>query len=117
MIRIALLTLVLGLVASCHPPKDVSVAQPQPETKTGNPQPVVTDNGIYFLGEVQILDCGVVIQVFSGETQHKYSPLNLDPKFHVDKLRLKLKFVELDEQATICSEFRAIDIKEAFAVR
>lgn len=114
MIRIAFLTLILGLIASCHPPKDLPAAdQPKPETS----QPNNPGAGTYFLGEVQILDCGTVIRVSSGESSFTYSPLNLDPKFHVDKLRLKLKFTQLDKQATTCSEFRAIEILEAFAVR
>ncbi len=112
MIRIALI-LVLGLMVSCHTPKKVVEEQPKVET----PQKTDYSNEGYYLGEVQMLDCGFVIQVFSGETKHKYTPTNLDPKFQVDKLRLKLKFKALDQNATTCSEFQTIEIKEAFAVR
>lgn len=110
MIRIILI-LILGLVVSCNTPKKV-VEEPAKE----NPQLNSTD-GTYYLGEVQILDCGVIIQISSGETKNNYTPINLDQKFQVDKLRLKLKFKALDERGTTCSEFKAIQIIEVFAVR
>lgn len=109
MIRIALI-MILGLMVSCHTPKPVSE-----ESKTTQTPDLNQEN--YYLGEVQILDCGTVIQISSGETKYSYAPTNLDPKFQVDKLRLKLKFKVLEERGTTCSEFRAIEIKESFAVR
>ncbi len=102
--------MILGLMVSCHTPKLVSE-----ESKTTQTPDLNQEN--YYLGEVQILDCGIVIQISFGETKYSYTPTNLDPKFQVDKLRLKLKFKVLDERGTTCSEFRAIEIKEAFAVR
>lgn len=115
MIRIALIV-ILGLsVVSCHTTKKVVGEQPKQEVET--PQTNKHDDEIFYLGEVQILDCGTVIQISSGETNYKYSPINLESKFNVDKLRLKLKFRALDEKGTVCSEFKAIEIKEVFAVR
>lgn len=97
---------------SCHVPK--VVAEEEQKVTDQNPN---TGSENYSLGEVQILDCGVVIQISSGETRDKYVPINLDSKFQIDKLRLKLKFKALDEKATVCSEFKAIEITEVFAVR
>jgi hypothetical protein len=105
------------IIVSCQTPKKMVDEQPKNDPAKETSQTAEPANETYFLGEVQMLDCGVVIQVSSGETRHKYSPLNLDPKFQVDKLRLKLKFKELEQKGTTCSEFPAIEIKEAFAVR
>jgi len=58
----------------------------------------------------------VTIQVTSGETKSTLSPTNLDPKFQVDNTRLKLKFKQLDERATGCMEFIAIEILDAIVV-
>ena len=115
MIRIVLI-LMFGVMVSCHTPKkvvDEQVKTQQEDLPQTNEAAVES----YYLGEVQVLDCGIVIQVSSGEVKNKYAPTNLDPKFQVDKLRLKLKFKVLDERATTCSEFRAIEITEVFAVR
>lgn len=102
-------------MVSCHPPKQVSEkTKPQPEDVNSTNK---HSDEAYYLGEVQILDCGPVIQISSGEAKNNYTPTNLEPKFQVDKLRLKLKFKVLDERATACSEFRAIEITEVFAVR
>ncbi|TSJ48195.1 hypothetical protein [Fluviicola chungangensis] len=111
MTKIILFIFVLGFVTSCHPPKEMTDPDKETHHTTGE------TNDTYYLGEVQMLDCGIVIGVLSGESKRKFSPVNLDPKFQVDKLRLKLKFKVLDEKATTCSEFQVIEIKEAFAVR
>jgi len=109
------LIILFGILVSCSTPRkgveEKTVVKPEAS------QTVSHDDNTYYLGEVQLLDCGVVIQMNYGETNYKYSPVNLDPKFKTDKLRLKLKFKVLDTQATECSEFRAIEITEAFAVR
>lgn len=112
--RIAILIVFLGAIASCRPQKDLSAEQPASETQQ---ETNGSDNETFYLGEVQLLDCGAVIQVSSGEKKTIFSPMNLDQKFRVDKLRLKLKFKALDEKATTCSEFPAIELKEVFAVR
>lgn len=118
MIRLIALIFILGSMASCRSSEDLSAddrskSETQKETSPANGP----DNETYYLGEVQLLDCGPVIQITSGETKTIFSPVNLDQKFRVDKLRLKLKWKALDEKATSCSEFPAIEIKEAFAVR
>ncbi len=113
--------LILGLMVSCHTPKKTANEQPKTETGKETPNTAEQANEMYYLGEVQLLDCGVIIEVSTGapgaEKKYKFSPTNLDPKLQVDKLRLKLKFKALDERGTGCSEFKAIEIKEAFAVR
>lgn len=109
MIRITLIGL-LGLMVSCHTPKKVEEEQ----SKTA--QTTADKNAGYYLGVVQILDCGVTIQITSGETKSTLSPTNLDPKFQVDNTRLKLKFKQLDERATGCMEFIAIEILDATVV-
>lgn len=113
--------LILGLMVSCHPPKDLTNEHPKTEPEKEVPQKTQYPNEIYYVGEVQLLDCGIVIEVSTGasggEKKYKFSPTNLDPRFQVDKLRLKLKFKTLDERGTGCSEFKAIEIKEAFEIR
>lgn len=115
MIRIAFI-MVLGLLVSCRTPKTVVE---DPKTETGKETPVLPGNEqqTYYLGEVQVLDCGSVIHVSAGEKKRIFAPVNLESKFHVDKLRLKLTFKVLPEKAITCSEFPAIEIIEAFAVR
>lgn len=112
--RIVAFILVFGLTASCQTPKDISAGE-QPKSDT--PKASGSENETYYLGEVQLLDCGPVIQISYGESKTICSPVNLDPKFRIDKLRLKLNYKVLDEKATTCSEFIAIEIKEVFAVR
>lgn len=116
MIRFTLI-LILGLMASCQTPKKTTEEQPKtsPDKETSQTVEPVTET--YYLGEVQILDCGAVIQVASDDSKFIFTPTNLDPKFQVDKMRLKLKFKRLDEKGTTCSEFPTIEIKDAFAVR
>jgi hypothetical protein len=113
MIRIALF-LVIGVLVSCNTPKPVVEEQPKTETV---PQTNKHDDEVFYLGEVQILDCGAVIRIYSGETNYQYSPMVLDLKFRIDQQRLKLKFKVLDRNAPECSEFKAIEITEVFAVR
>lgn len=112
---------IFGLMVSCHPPKNLTNEHPKTESDKEAPQKTQNPNDIYYMGEVQLLDCGIVIEVSTGasagEKKYKFSPTNLDPKFQVDKLRLKLKFKVLDERSTGCFEFKAIEIKEAFEVR
>lgn len=117
MTRITGLILVLGFVTSCHPPKEITGREVKTDPDKEIDHATGGTNDVYYLGEVQMLDCGIVIQVSSGESKSTFSPVNLDPKFQVDKLRLKLTFKVLDEKATTCSEFQAMEIKEAFAVR
>lgn len=117
MIRIAALIMILGWTVSCRTSKEITPEQPKPETSKETSQTNGPVTETYYLGEVQLLDCGAVIQVSSGESKSICSPVNLDPKFRVDKLRLKLKYKVLDEKATTCSEFTAIEVIEAFAVR
>lgn len=107
MIRIILM-LLLGLMVSCHTSKKVVTEQPTASQTDKNKG--------YYLGVVQILDCGVTIQITSGETKSTLSPTNLDPKFQVNNTRLKLKFKQLDERATGCMEFIAIEILDAFVI-
>ena len=107
--------LILGLIASCNTPKNTVNEQPETEKETSQTAEPVDEE--YYLGEVQLLDCGAVIQITSGDKKTIYTPTNLDPKFQVDKLRLKLNYKDLDEKGTTCSEFPAIEIKEVFAVR
>ena len=113
--------LVFGLMTSCHTPKKTMGEQPKTGTSQETPDTTGQADEMYYLGEVQILDCGIVIEVTTGtpgsEKKYKFSPTNLDPKLQVDKLPLKLKFMALDESGTGCSEFKAIEIKEAFAIR
>nr|WP_294862067.1 hypothetical protein [uncultured Fluviicola sp.] len=111
MIRISLIIL-LGLMVSCHTSKKVVEKQPKKET---NQIPIDKDE-VYHLGVVQILDCGVTIQITSGDSKSTVSPTNLDSKFQVNNTRLKLKFKQLDERATGCMEFVAIEILDAFVV-
>lgn len=115
MIRIAFI-LILGLFASCHTPKTV-VEEPAIEPGKETPTPPENAQQTYYLGEVQLLDCGPVIHVSTGGKRPIFAPVNLDPKLHVDKLRLKLTFKILPEQGVACKEFSAIEITEAFAVR
>jgi len=109
--------MLLGLMVSCHTAKKVVEEQPKVEPEKETNQIPVDKNEIYYLGLVQIMDCGVTIQITSGETKSTVTPTNLDPKFRVNNLRLKLKFKQLDERATGCMEFVAIEILDAFAVR
>lgn len=114
MIRIALI-LILGMMLSCRAQKKVVELQPKTESqKETNELPV---SEVYYLGVVQILDCGVTIQIISGDTKSTFSPINLDSKFQVNNLRLKLRFKQVDERASGCMEFQAIEITEVFAVR
>lgn len=115
--RLMILIVVLGSLVSCRSTKDLPAEQPKSGTKNETAKPNESDNENYYLGEVQLLDCGPVVQVSSGEKKTVFSPMNLDQKFRIDKLRLKLKFKVLDEKATTCSEFLAIEIEEVFAVR
>ena len=115
--RLMILIVVLGSLVSCRSTNDLPAEQPKPGTQNETAEPNGSQNETYYLGEVQLLDCGPVVQVSSGEKKTVFSPVNLDQKFRIDKLRLKLKFKVLDEKATTCSEFLAIEIKEAFAVR
>jgi hypothetical protein len=117
MIRLTCI-LVVGLIAaSCNTSKNTVVEQSRTESTKETSQTTEPSNEAYLLGEVQFLDCGVVIQVTSGEKKTICVPTNLDPKFQVDKLRLKLRYKVLDQKGTTCSEFPAIEIKEVFAVR
>ena len=117
MMRIVLIVFLTGLT-SCGIPKGVAKGrQPENDPNEETHQTTEPVNEAYLLGEVQLLDCGVVIQITSGEKKTICTPTNLDPKFQVDKLRLKLKFKVLDQKATTCSEFPAIEITEVFAVR
>lgn len=110
--------LILGLIAaSCNTSKNAVSDQPKTEPAKETPQTTEPVNEGYLLGEVQLLDCGAVIQITDGEKKSNCTPTNLDPKFQIDKLRLKLKFKVLDQKATTCSEFPAIEITEVFAVR
>ncbi len=117
MIRLMCVLIAGFLVASCQTSKKATAEQPKtdPAKETSQTTGAATEN--YTLGEVQLLDCGAVIQFTSNEKKTICAPTNLDPKFQVDKLRLKLKFKVLDQKATTCSEFPAIEIEEAFAVR
>lgn len=115
--RLMILIIVLGSLISCRSTNDLPAEQSKPGTQNETAKPDGSQNETYYLGEVQLLDCGPVVQVSSGEKKTVFSPVNLDQKFRIDKLRLKLKFKVLDEKATTCSEFLAIEIKEAFAVR
>ncbi|WP_294678622.1 hypothetical protein [uncultured Fluviicola sp.] len=117
--RLVILIVVLGSLVSCRSTKDLPAEQPKSGTQneTVKPNGNGSYNETYYLGEVQLLDCGPVVQVSAGEKKTVFSPVNLDQKFRIDKLRLKLKFKVLDEKATTCSEFLAIEIEEAFAVR
>lgn len=114
MIRIALI-LILGMMLSCRAQKKVVELQPKTESQKETNQLPVSE--VYCLGVVQILDCGVTIQITSGETKSTFSPINLDSKFQVNNLRLKLRFKQVDERASGCMEFQAIEITEVFAVR
>ncbi|MDF3025785.1 MAG: hypothetical protein K0S23_92 [Fluviicola sp.] len=116
MIR-AVLILICGLLVSCRTPEKVSQEQTNTQTEAETPKTIRHSDDAYYLGEVQILDCGPVIQVSHGKNKYSYTPANLDPKFQVDKLRLKLIFKVLDERGTGCSEFRAIEIKEVTEIR
>lgn len=112
--QIFLIMIVGGLLFSCRTPKQSSVVE---QLKEQQELPLHHDDNYFYLGEVQLLDCGVVLQVNYEKVNYKYSPVNLDPKWKIDKLRLKLKFKVLDQRATECSEFQAIEVTEAFAVR
>lgn len=114
MIRILLIAM-LGLLAACHTPKTVAEEPMEPGKET--PTPPENQQETYHLGEVQLLDCGPVIHVSTGEKKAVFAPSNLDPKFHVEGLRLKLTFKILPEKGIACKEFSAIEIVEAFAVR
>lgn len=116
MIRISLIIL-LGLMVSCHTPKKVVEEQPKTDPEKETNQVPVDKNEVYYLGLVQIMDCGVTIQISSGDTKSTVSPINLDSKFQVNNLRLKLRFKQVDERASGCMEFQAIEIIEVFAVR
>lgn len=116
MIRIALI-MMLGLLVSCHTSKKAVEDSPKIEPQKETNQAPADKNEIYYLGVVQIMDCGVTIQITSGDTKSTVSPINLDSKFQVNNLRLKLRFKHLDERATGCMEFQAIEITEVFAVR
>lgn len=116
MIRIALI-LILGVLVSCQAQKKVAEQQPKIESQKETNQVPADKDAVYYLGVVQILDCGVTIQITSGDTKSTVSPINLDSKFQVNNLRLKLRFKQVDERASGCMEFQAIEITEVFAVR
>ncbi|WP_430406808.1 hypothetical protein [Fluviicola sp.] len=117
MIRIALIGIVGLMIVSCHTPKKMVEEQPKIEPQKETNQVPADKNEVFYLGLVQILDCGVTIQITSGETKNTVSPINLDSKLQVNNLRLKLKFKQVDERASGCMEFQAIEITEVFAVR
>jgi hypothetical protein len=116
MVRVVLI-LICGLLVSCRTPQKAAKEQTNTQTEAESPHTIRHSDDAYYLGEVLILDCGPVIQIFPGKTRYNYTPTNLDPKFQVDKLRLKLMFKVLDERGTTCSEFRAIEIKEVIEIR
>jgi hypothetical protein len=115
MVRVVLI-LIYGLLVSCRASEKVSQERANTRTEAETP-PTIKHSDAYYLGEVLILDCGPVIQISNGKTSYSYTPTNLDPKFQVDKLRLKLIFKVLDERGTTCSEFKAIEIKELIEIR
>lgn len=126
MIRIVLF-LVLGLMVSCKTPKDSAAVAEPPKTKHESRVEVVVDEvpsandtvtKSYHLAVVRSKNCGFVVDVTISEGFSLYfNPTNLDPKFEVDGLRLKLKYRRGPEAHWGCTKYGQIEIVEAFAVR
>ncbi len=126
MIRI-MLFLVLGLMVSCKTPKKSAATVEPQNTKHESRIEVVVDEAppandtvtkSYHLGVVRSLDCGFVVDVTIHEGFSLYfNPTNLDSKFEVDGLRLKLKYRRGPEAVWGCTKYGQIEIVEAFAVR
>jgi hypothetical protein len=120
MIRITLIML-LGLMVSCHTPKKVVEEQQtkvEPEKET--PPQEIPDAVYYYLGVIDMTkSCGPTIEISNGTTKKSYYPINLDPKFQINGMRVKLTYRKLSEDrvAIGCKEFEAIEINEIFAVR
>lgn len=134
MIRIAIF-LVLTLLVSCKTPKDnppVTKTETKTETKerplvirrnyevveeeAPSPNDTVTKN--YYLGVVRKLDCGYVVDITMPEGFSLYfNPINLDPKFNIDGLRIKLKYRRGRETNWGCTKYGQVEIVEAFIVR
>jgi hypothetical protein len=123
MVRITLI-IVLGLIVSCKSPKNTvvetiseekipEIVVTEPETPSTDEAPIDT----YSLAVVKIWDCGPVIEIYGRNgMQITCSPKNLESRFQVDGLRLKLKFKEIERLDTGCIAVE-IEIIEAFAVR
>lgn len=122
-----ILFLVLGLLFSCKSPKN-TVAEttskektPKSVVKVPEPEMPSTDEEApvdsYSLAEVKIWNCGPVIEIYGRNgMQITCSPKNLESRFQIDGLRLKLKYKEIERLDTGCQRV-AIEIIEAFAVR
>ncbi|MNJ86085.1 hypothetical protein D3C87_35710 [compost metagenome] len=129
MIRLALF-LVLILAVSCRSAKsnaDSAAETPKtaekPKIEMEVEEPIVpspndTVTKSYYLGVVKKLDCGYAINITLREDfSLYYNPINLDPKFQVDGLRLKLKYRRGQKTTRGCIKYGQVEIVEAFVVR
>ncbi|WP_300663652.1 hypothetical protein [Fluviicola sp.] len=126
MIRIVLF-LVLGLMVSCKSPKNSAAVVEPPKTERKTRVEEVVDEvpyandtvtKSYHLGVVRSLNCGYVVDITIHEGFSLYfNPTNLDSKFEVDGLRLKLKYRRGRPATWGCTKYGQIEIVEAFVVR
>ena len=127
MIRIVLV-IILGLVVSCKTSKNTGTETkpkeniPEVTEDVSKPEETPSTDGAtsdpYYLGEVKMKACGIVIQI-NGRNgmQVTCNPKNLESRFRIDGLRIKLKFKEIPRLDSGCSSNIAIEITDMFPVR